>query len=446
MLGVPVRRSLALLLFVAAALVGGVAHAGGTYVHGRIEGVINPVKQRYVERVLARAGEEHAAFVVFSIDTPGGLVTSLEGITTAITNAPLPVVGFVEPKTAQATSAGAFILLATDVAAMAPSTRVGAAHPVAAGKPLEGALDDKATNSLSSLARSLAERRGRPMAAAEAMVRESKSFTEQEAQKAGLIEILAVNDVHLLRELEGRKVEVHGQARALTTRGISEIVVPMSRVERLLDVLADPTLASLLLTLGVLGVLYELSSPGIGAAGIVGTVSLLLGLLAMSVLPFGVGGLALLGVGVAAIAVEIKVPSHGIVATGGVVALTLGALFLVDPGRYFGGEARVSLGWVVPLVGGTVLGLVLLARSARKALDAPFVTGETALVGRTGIAKAGFVGAGNEFSGTVLVDGARWQAFSPATVGAGDGIVVTAVHHAPLRLEVRLASRSGEMG
>ena len=134
------------------------AAAPGKYVHVHIEGVINPIEQRYVERAIARATEERAAFVLLSIDTPGGLVSSLQKITTAITNAPLPIVGFVEPRSAQATSAGAFILLATDVAAMAPGTRVGAAHPVADGKPLEGALDEKATNSLASLAKSLAAR------------------------------------------------------------------------------------------------------------------------------------------------------------------------------------------------------------------------------------------------------------------------------------------------
>ncbi|HEY3493497.1 MAG TPA: ATP-dependent Clp protease proteolytic subunit, partial [Polyangiaceae bacterium] len=195
-----VRVVLAALAFLILCSASSAFAAPGRYLHIRVDGVINPIKQRYVERSLARAVEERADFLLITIDTPGGLVSSLQNITTAITNAPLPVVGFVEPQSAQATSAGAFILLATDVAAMAPGTRVGAAHPVGGDKPLEGAMDEKATNSLASLVKSLAARRGRPPAPAEAMVRESKSFTETEAKAAGLIEILAVNRAHLLSE------------------------------------------------------------------------------------------------------------------------------------------------------------------------------------------------------------------------------------------------------
>jgi len=436
------RRWLSLLFLLVTGLAPGSARADRRpYVHARIEGVINPVKERYLERVLAQAVEAHATFVLLSIDTPGGLVTSLEKMSAAIVNAPLPVVGFVEPSTAQATSAGAMILLATDVAAMAPSTRVGAAHPVANGKPLEGALDTKATNSVASLARSLAERRGRPVEPAEAMVRESKSFTEQEAHSAGLVELLATNQAELLRKLEGRALELHGKPYTFQTAGLSEVAVPMSRVERLLDVLADPTLASLLLSLGVLGILYEIASPGIGAGGIVGSISLLLGLLAMSVLPFGIGGLMLLAVGLAAIALEVKVPSHGVLGVGGVIAVTLGALFLVDPDQYFGGGARPSPGFVAPLVGGALTGVLLLARAVRRAAAAPILSGEIALLGREGVAKSTFVHAGGDFSGSVHVDGARWQAVSATAISAGDGVVVAAVRHGPLRLEVEPLAR-----
>jgi membrane-bound serine protease (ClpP class) len=442
------RRALIRLLLVLAALglLGLSARqlraAAGRYVHIRIDGIINPIEQRYVERAIARAAAERAEFLLISIDTPGGLVTSLQKITTAITNAPLPVIGFVEPRSAQATSAGAFILLATDVAAMAPGTRVGAAHPVADGKPLEGALDDKATNSLAALAKSLAARRGRPTAPAEAMVRTSKSFTDTEAQAAGFVEILAVNREHLLNELHGRTLEIHGKKRTLATRGLSAIDLPLSKSERLLDKLADPTLASLLLSLGMLAILYELSSPGIGMGGLVGAISLLLGLLAMSVLPLEFGGVILIVVGLAAIGLEVKVPSHGLLAGGGIISLVLGTLLFVDPSEYFGGVQRVSGGIVAPVVAGSVVAVLLLARVTRRALAAPPITGASSLVGRGGIAKTAFSAAGAEFSGSVLVDGARWQGTAGEAIQAGARIVVTEVLRDPMRLAVKPAGQT----
>jgi membrane-bound serine protease (ClpP class) len=437
MTGIALRGLFAFLVALGCLLQSALALAApGKYVHAHVEGVINPIEQRYVERAIARAIEERADFVLLSIDTPGGLVSSLQKITTAITNAPLPVVGFVEPRSAQATSAGAFILLATDVAAMAPGTRVGAAHPVADGKPLEGALDDKATNSLASLAKSLAARRGRPTDPAEAMVRSSKNFTDTEARAAGLVEILAVNRAHLLTQLHGRTLEIHGKPRIFDTRGISVIELPMTRTERLLDWLADPTLASLLLSLGTLAILYELSSPGVGMGGIVGSIALLLGLLAMSVLPLEIGGMVLIGVGLAAIAVEVKVPTHGLLAGGGIVALVLGGLLLVDPSEYFGGVQRVALGVVGPVLAGAVLFLVLLARTTSAALSAAPITGVNTLVGRRGLAKTAFTPEQAGFAGSLWVDGARWQGVASAPISAGDAVVVRAVLRSPMRLEV----------
>lgn len=438
-------RALAALVFSCSMLVARQVSAA-SYVEIRVEGVINPLKARYVEKGIAEAASTNASFLLVTIDTPGGLVSSLQTITTAIANSPVPVVGFVEPPGAQATSAGAFILLATDVAAMAPSTRVGAAHPVAGGEPLEGALDEKATNSLASLARSLAERRGRPAAQAEAMVRESKSFTEKEARAAGLVEILAVNRAHLLSQLHGKTLTFRGKPRVLETKGIQARVLPMSRAERLLDTIADPTLASLLLSLGVLGILYELSSPGIGMGGLIGAICLLVGLLALSVLPLEFGGVLLMVIGLVAMGLEIKVPSHGLLAMGGLIAFVLGGLFLVDPGEYFGAAQTVSWRLFVPVATAAALGTILLVRLTRKALRAPFVTGAEALQGRTGRAKTRFAPRGQAFEGNVFVDGALWQAISDSEIEAGEAVVVTALHRDPLRLEVRRAGVEAEKG
>jgi membrane-bound serine protease (ClpP class) len=322
---------------------------------------------------------------------------------------------------------------------MAPSTRVGAAHPVADGKPLEGVLDEKATNSLASHARSLAERRGRPPAVAESMVRESKSFTEKEARAAGLVEILAVNRAQLFRELEGRKLDFRGRPYVFHPEGLTRVDVPMSRLDRVLDTIANPTLASLLLSIGVLGLLYELSSPGIGLGGVVGAICLVVGLLGVSVLPIELGGIVLLVVGLLSIGVELKVPSHGLLAAGGVLSLVLGAMFLVNTDDYFGAAPHVDVLIFAPLVIVAVGGLVLLARLTRRALKAPYASGESALVGKSGVAKATFTADGSGFAGGVFVDGARWQGVADAAIAEGDAVEVVEVLRSPMRLRVKRA-------
>jgi membrane-bound serine protease (ClpP class) len=271
------------------------------------------------------------------------------------------------------------------------------------------------------------------------MVRESKSFTEKEARAAGLVEILASNRAHLFRELEGRKLDFRGQPYVFRPAGLARIEVPMSRLDRVLDTLANPTLASMLLSIGVLGLLYELSSPGIGLGGVVGTICVVVGLLGVSVLPIELGGVVLLVVGLMAIGVEIKVPSHGLVAAGGVLSLVLGAMFLVNTEDYFGAAPSVNVALFAPLVTVAVAGLVLLARLTRRALQAPYASGESALVGKGGVAKATFIADGSLFSGGVFVDGARWQGIADAAIAEGDAIEVVEVLRSPMRLRVKRA-------
>jgi membrane-bound serine protease (ClpP class) len=414
------------------------AHASGSrMLHVHLTGIVNPVAQRHLRAALDRAAQEGDAFVLVSIDTPGGLVSSMQEITTALTNAPVPVIGFVEPRSAQATSAGAFILLATDLIAMAPGTRVGSAHPVAEGKPLEGVLDEKATNSLAALAKSLAERHGRPVALAEEIVRKSTSLTDTEARAAGLAELTADDLPDLLRRLDGRTVRFRGGAVTLRTAGIEVTEFEMTWFERPLDALAEPTVASLLVSIGLAGIVYEFAAPGVGLGGILGAISLLLGLLGLSVLPLAIGGVALLVAGFAAIAVEVKVPSHGLVAGGGTIALLFGALLLVDPSRYFGGVPRVHWQLFGPVLVLVIAAVLLLSRVARRAQRSPVQTGVETLVGRQATVTAPFVPTPEGAAGTVFVDGARWQAESRTEHPRGATVEVVAVLRQPLRLEVK---------
>ena len=415
----------------------GPALAAGSYVHVRVDGVVNPIKARHVQRAVERAALEQARFLLVTIDTPGGLVSSMQEIVASLTNSRVPVVGFTAPRSAQATSAGAFILLAADLCAMSPGTRIGAAHPVADGKALDDALDKKATNSLVSLVKSLAERRGRPPAPAEAMVRDSVSYTAEEAHEKKLIELIAASEAELLQKLEAREVR---PGVRLATRGLSRIDLPLSNVDRALDRIADPSITSLLISLGTLAILYELGTAGIGAGGAIGAVLLVLGLLGSSVLPIEASAIALFLIGIAALALETQLPTHGVLGGAGLIGILFGAALMVDPSDYFGGFKGANLFLLAPIVVVVGAGLMLLGRITRRALAAPFQTGSEALVGSKGTARASFGTNHPESSGQVMVDGARWQAETDEPeIDDGDAIEVIRALHRPMRLVVRRA-------
>jgi membrane-bound serine protease (ClpP class) len=382
-----------------------------------------------------QAKQGGARFLLVTIDTPGGLVSSMQEIVGSLTNAGLPVLTFVTPRSAEASSAGAFILLAGDVAAMSPGTRLGAAHPVAAGEALDGVLDEKVTNSLSSLIRSLAERRARPPEAAEDMVRDSTSYTAEQGHELGLVELIAADESALLKALDGREIR---PGQALSTSGLERVEVPLTTFDRVLDALAEPTLASLLLSLGVLGLLYELNTPGIGAGGAIGAVMVVLGLLGSSVLPVELSAIALLLIGFAAIALEVKLPTHGVLGGAGVIAIVIGGLLVVDPDDYFGGVRGVNPALFVPVVLAAAVGLFLVSRVARRALAAPPMTGMEALVNREGRARSTFGRESASRSGLVFVDGARWEAETEdSKIETGDTVRVVAVLEQPTRLVVQ---------
>jgi membrane-bound serine protease (ClpP class) len=417
------------------ALVAPSSAASDVYVRLRVEGVINPIQARHVQRGVERAEQENADFLLVTIDTPGGLVASMQQMVAALSNAAVPVVTFVEPRSAQATSAGAFVLLAGEIAAMAPGTRVGAAHPVGLGEPLDGPMDAKATNSLASLIVSLAERRGRPRQFAEGMVRDSTSFTAEEAHQKKLVELLATDEPDLLRQLDGHALD---GGRKLETTGLARIDVELSAIDRALDKIADPTVTSVLLSVGTLAIIYELTTTGIGAGGAIGALMLVLGLLGSSVLPLEASAVALLVIGVIAMALEVKLPTHGVLGGAGLLSLLLGSLMLVDPNEYFGGVARPNILVVTPIVGAAALGFALLARVARRSLAAPVQTGTEALVGKQGDARSTFGVRAPDARGQVFVDGARWQAETlEDLIQTGEAVEVVGVSTNPMRLSVR---------
>lgn len=401
----------------------------------RIDTPVHPAAANYLKKVLRAAGEEGAAAVVVLLSTPGGLLTSTREMTSAILQSKVPVITYVAPSGAQAASAGFFLLLAGDVAAMAPGTNAGAAHPVGGeGQELPKTMNEKAEQDARAHIRSLARQRGRNAEKAEAAVTTSVSYTETEAKDAGLIEVVARDVPDLLKQIEGRRLtRIGGEVTTLALSGHRVEVREMGKVEKLIGIVSHPNVAYLLFLAGLLGLYFELSSPGAVLPGVVGGISLLLALYAFSVLPVNLAGLALILFGIALFVAEVKVVSHGILAVGGAVALVAGSLLLFS-GQ--GEEAiyRVDLSVIVP---GLVLTLAIVGFLTWKTLELrlrPPSTGLEGLVGETARVVEEFEGAGR---GRVLVHGEYWEADGPAGLARGDEVRVAGVEEMRLRVERR---------
>jgi membrane-bound serine protease (ClpP class) len=397
------RLAITLMLGVAVAwltvLPGQVRAQGSTVLVTRVDGTITPVIADHLVDGVQRAERDgHAAYVV-ELDTPGGLDTSMREIIKAFLGADVPVVVYVTPSGTRAASAGALITFAANVAAMAPGTTIGAATPVA---PQGGEVSDKVINDAAAFAESVAAQRGRNTDFAVDTVREGRAVTAEEAVRLDAVDLLAGGRAELLQELDGRSVKVaNGNTVTLRTAGATAVEQDFGLFRRLLQLLADPNLAFLFLSLGTLAIIYELANPGVGFGGIAGTIFLLLGFFALSVLPINLVGLLLLALAAALFVAELFVPGVGVFAAGGTVALILGGLFL------FEGAVRIDPVVLVPValvVGG---GSVLAGRLAWRARRTPSVTGREGLLGRQATVRTA-EGA----TGQVLLDGAWWTARS----------------------------------
>ncbi|MCD6540999.1 nodulation protein NfeD [Candidatus Bipolaricaulota bacterium] len=391
---------------------------GGEILLLEVEGSINPVVQEYVLRGLRLAVEEGAPLVVILLDTPGGLDSATKEIVEGIIASEVPVVVYVYPAGARAASAGTFILLSADIAAMAPGTSVGAAHPVllTGDSPEEGEpMAEKALNDAASRIRAIAELRGRNADWAERAVRESATATAIEALELGVID-LVVNDLdELLASLNGWKLP---DGRVIETAGIPVVRVKKTLRERLLSYLADPNLVYILLIIGLYGLIYEFLSPGIGIGFVIGGISLILALMGLQVLPINLAGLGLILFGVLLMVLDVFTPTHGILTTGGVISLLLGSFSLFEVENPAIGLSR----WTVIGVVGTVTAFFVFVVSkgllAQRRRPKPLTT----MVGLTGVAKTDLVPGGKE--GWVLVRGEYWRARAEEPVSRGDKVEV----------------------
>jgi membrane-bound serine protease (ClpP class) len=411
------------------------AGSGPKVLVAQVDTPIHPAAANYLKKVLRAAEAEGAALVVVKLSTPGGLLTSTREMTSAILQSKVPVATYVFPSGSQAASAGFFLLLAGDVAAMAPGTNAGAAHPVGGeGQDLPKTINEKAEQDARAHIRSLARQRGRNAEKAEAAVTTSVSYTETEAKDAGLIEVIARDVPDLLAQLDGRRLtRLGGKVSTLALAGHRVEERSMGRAEKLIGIVSHPNVAYLLFLAGLLGVYYELSSPGAILTGVVGGISLLLALYAFSVLPVNLAGLALILFAIGLFIAEVKVASHGILAVGGAVALVAGSLLLFS-GRGEESIYRVDLSVIVP---GLVLTLAIVAFLAWKTLELrmrPASTGLEGLVGETARVVEEFTSPGR---GRVLVHGEYWEAEGPTDLARGDEVRVAGIEDLRLRVERR---------
>jgi membrane-bound serine protease (ClpP class) len=405
-----------------------------------VDGAIGPATVRYVKDALTKASERHAEVVVLRLNTPGGLATSMREIIADVLASRVPVVGYVAPSGAHAASAGTYLVYATHIAAMAPGTNLGAATPVQIGGPLPGLPDGspdkgdkdkkngdqqpktkdammaKATNDAVALIRSLAELRGRNADWAEKAVREAASLSANAALQANVIDVIARDSAELLRQIDGRAVEVAGgDKRHLATKDAALEAIDPGWISRFLAVITNPNVALILLLVGVYGLIFEFTSPGAVAPGVVGTICLLLGLYALNLLPINYAGLALMLVGIVLLTIEVFNPTV-VIGLGGIIAFVLGAIMLFDveaPGY--------RLSWpVVGITAAMFIGLVLVVlRSLRRADKGPVRVGAQAMRGLSAQ-----VIDWSENEGHVFAQGERWQARGAETFKPGEVVEV----------------------
>jgi len=385
-----------------------------------INDAIHPITDEYVGRAIAAAEATHAEALLIEINTPGGLVSSTREIIEKILASPVPVVIYVTPSGSRAASAGFFILESADVAAMAPGTNTGAAHPVTlGGDKIDEVMKQKMENDAAALMRSVADKRGRNIQVAESAVRESKSFTDKEALSQKLIDYIASSEADLFRQMEGKTItRFDGKTSTLNLAGKTVTIFDMTLKQRILAYIMDPNVAFVLLAIGMLAVFMEFNHPGAVLPGTVGVVFLLLAVFALNLLPVRFAALGMILGAFVLFALEAKFVSHGVLTIGGIALLTLGGLMLVDAPIP---EMRVHL-WTALAVS-VPLGLItaFLMSIALRARQNKVVTGVQGLIGQVGVAQSPLTPYGK-----VFVHGELWDALSSASVSEGESVIVRA--------------------
>ncbi len=401
-----------------------------------VNDTINPVTAEYIGRAVEAADRQHADALIIELRTPGGLVTSTRDIISSILAARTPVIVYVTPSGGYAASAGFYILESADIAAMAPGTNTGAAHPVLGSGTMDPVMKEKIENDLAAFMRSFTTKRGRNVEVAESAVRQSKSFTDQEALNQKLIDVVAKSESDLLDQLDGRTIKrFDGSEATLHTRGKPVLPFGMTVKQHVLGFLMDPNIAFLILILGAAAIYAEFNHPGAVIPGVVGLVCVVLAIVALNLLPVRFASVGMLIGAFILYLLEVKFQTHGVLGVGGIVLMVFGALLLVDGPIP---EMRVRPWTAIAVTIPFALLTIFLMNLALRARHRKVMTGSDGLIGEVGIAQTAL-----SPEGKVFVHGELWNAFSNAGAAPGESIRVTAVDGLTLMVEpVQIVQRT----
>jgi len=398
----------------------------------RVAEVIAPGSSDFIISAIKQADREVAEVLVIELDTPGGLDLSMRSIIKEMLAAERPVVAYVSPSGARAASAGAFITMAAHVAAMAPGTNIGAAHPVNMGGQMDKEMNKKVTNDAAAYIRTIAEQRSRNVQWAEDAVRKSVSATEKEALKLGVIDLVSEKLDDLLAALDGRAVTTARGKVVLRTKGIEVKRIEMGLRDKVLKVISDPTIAYILLMLGLAGLYFELSTPGAILPGILGGIFLILAFYAFQTLPINYAGLLLILLALILFIAELKVTSHGLLAAGGIAAMILGSLMLIKSSEPF---MRISLAAILWTTAATSAFFIFIVTLGLKAQRQKTTTGAEGLIGQLGTVRTQL-----QPEGRVFVGGELWSARCEEGAEPGEKVRVTAIRGLMLAVSKEMAA------
>jgi membrane-bound serine protease (ClpP class) len=395
-----------------------------------LDGAINPAAADYIHYGIEQAVKRNAECLILKLNTPGGLLESTRNIVSDILQSPVPVVVYVDPPGSRAASAGVFITLSAHIAAMAPGTNIGAAHPVSLQGKMDSTMTEKVTNDAAAFIRSISKQRNRNLKWAENAVRKSVSITETEALKLNVIDLIAKNTNDLLDKINGRKIQTVSGVSILHTKDAKIVNVDMSFQQKLLSILSDPNIAYILLMLGFYGLLFELYNPGSIFPGVIGVISLVLAFYSMHTLPINYAGLALIIFGIILFILEIKIISHGLLTIGGVICLILGSIMLIKTDSAFE-VFHISWQIIAAVVVITILFFTFVIGLGIKAQIRKPTTGKEGLINETGEAISDL-----DPSGQVKVHGEIWRAVSiEGKILKGSKIIVAEVSNLLLKIK-----------
>ncbi|MEO6722817.1 MAG: nodulation protein NfeD [Ferruginibacter sp.] len=401
-----------------------------TVVSIKIEGAINPVTADFIHEALENAQSKKAVCLLIHINTPGGLLQSTRAIVTDLLEAKVPVVVYVSPEGAHAGSAGVFITMAANIAAMAEATNIGAAHPVNMQGTMDSVMSEKVTNDAAAFIRSIAAKRNRNLEWAEDAVRKSMSISAQEALLKHVVDMIAFSDQDLLNQLDGKQVKLNNGIVTLRTKNATIETYNMSSLDKLLNIISDPNIAYLMMMFGFFGILFEFFNPGAILPGIAGVIALIFAFYAMHTLPVNYAGLALIIFGVVLLLLEIKVVSHGMLAIGGIVSLLLGSMMLIKASSSLE-LAGISKVLIIATTAVTASLFLFVIGAGLKAQKRKPVTGLEAMAGLRGFALDELMPTGR-----VRVNGEIWNAVSTGEkINTGDAIKVNSINKFVLYVE-----------